>query len=144
MDKVPGYKFEIGKGVQVREGNDVAIIATGIMVQASMTAAEILAAEGINARVINIHTIKPLDAEIILKAARECGVIVTTEEHNIMAGFGSAVAELVAENCPVPVVRHGVNDEFGRSGAPQKVLDLYGLNAEGVVKAVRKALALKK
>ena len=144
MDKVPGYKFEIGKGVQLREGSDVAIIATGIMVQESLKAAELLAAEGVNARVINIHTIKPLDEEIILKAAKECGVIVTTEEHNIMAGFGSAVAEVVAENCPVPVVRHGVNDEFGRSGAPQKVLDLYGLNAEGVVKAVRKALALKK
>lgn len=144
MDKVPGYKFEIGKGVQMREGNDVAIIATGIMVQESLKAAEILAEEGIHARVINIHTIKPLDEEIVLKAARECGVIVTTEEHNVMAGFGSAVAEVVAENCPVPVVRHGVNDEFGRSGAPQKVLDLYGLNAEGVVKAVRKALALKK
>ena len=144
MDKVPGYKFEIGKGVQLCEGNDVAIIATGIMVQESLKAAEILAAEGINARVINIHTIKPLDEEIILKAAKECGVIVTTEEHNIMAGFGSAVAEVVAENCPVPVIRHGVNDEFGRSGAPQKVLDLYGLNADGVVKAVRKAMKLKK
>ena len=144
MDKVPGYKFEIGKGVQLREGSDVAIIATGIMVQESLKAAEMLAAEGVNARVINIHTIKPLDEEIILKAAKECGVIVTTEEHNIMAGFGSAVAEVVAENCPVPVVRHGVNDEFGRSGAPQKVLDLYGLNADGVVKAVRKAIKLKK
>lgn len=144
MDKVPGYKFEIGKGVTMRDGNDVAIIATGIMVQESLKAAEILSAEGINARVINIHTIKPLDEEIILKAARECGVIVTTEEHNIMAGFGSEVAEVVAEKCPVPVIRHGVNDEFGRSGAPQKVLDLYGLNAEGVVKAVRRAMELKK
>ena len=128
----------------MRDGNDVAIIANGIMVQESLKAAEILSAEGINAEVINIHTIKPLDEEIILKAARECGVIVTTEEHNIMAGFGSAVAEVVAEKCPVPVIRHGVNDEFGRSGAPQKVLDLYGLNAEGVVKAVRRAMELKK
>ena len=143
MDQVPGYRFELGKGVLMRDGKDVAILATGIMVQEAMKAAEILAEEGISARVINIHTIKPIDREIIETAARECGAIVTTEEHNIMAGFGSAVAEVVAETCPVPVIRHGVNDEFGRSGAAQAVLDAYGVNSQGVVEAVRRALVLK-
>ena len=143
-DKIEGYKFELGKGVQLRDGSDVAVLATGIMVQEALKAAETLAAEGISVRVIDIHTIKPLDREIVLKAARECGAIVTSEEHNVMAGFGSAVAEVVAEECPVPVVRHGVNDMFGRSGAAQQVLDAYGVNADGVVKAVRRALELKK
>ena len=143
-DKIEGYKFELGKGALLRDGSDVAILATGIMVQEALKAAETLAAEGISVRVINIHTIKPLDREIILKAARECGAIVTTEEHNVMAGFGSAVAEVVGEEYPVPVIRHGVNDCFGRSGAAQQVLDAYGVNAEGVVKAVRRALELKK
>ena len=143
-DKVEGYKFELGKGALLRDGSDVAVLATGIMVQEALKAAEMLAAEGISARVINIHTIKPLDREIILKAARECGAIVTTEEHNVMAGFGSAVAEVVGEEYPVPVIRHGVTDCFGRSGAAQQVLDAYGVNAEGVVKAVRRALDLKK
>ena len=143
MDQVPGYQFELGKGVLVRDGRDVAIFATGIMVQEAVKAAGVLAEEGISARVINIHTIKPIDREIIEKAARECGAIVTTEEHNIMAGFGSAVAEVVAETYPVPVVRHGVNDAFGRSGAAQAVLDAYGINAQGVVDAVHRALAMK-
>lgn len=144
MDQIPGYRFELGKGVLARDGKDVAIFATGIMVQESLKAAELLAEEGISARVINIHTIKPIDRDIIEKAARECGVIVTTEEHNIMAGFGSAVAEVVAETYPVPVIRHGVNDEFGRSGAAQQVLDAYGINAQGVVDAVHRAMSLKK
>ena len=144
MDQIPGYHFELGKGILLREGGDVAILATGIMVQESLKAAETLAAEGINARVINIHTIKPIDREIIEKAARECGAIVTSEEHNVLAGFGSAVAEVVSETCPVPVVRHGVNDVFGRSGAAQQVLDAYGVNAAGIVESVRKALAMKK
>lgn len=143
MDQVPGYQFELGKGVLVRDGRDIAIFATGIMVQEAVKAAGVLAEEGISARVINIHTIKPIDREIIEKAARECGAIVTTEEHNIMAGFGSAVAEVVAETYPVPVVRHGVNDAFGRSGAAQAVLDAYGINAQGVVDAVHRALAMK-
>lgn len=143
MDQVPGYRFELGKGVTMRDGNDVAILATGIMVQESMKAAAALEEQGIHARVINIHTIKPIDREIIEKAARECGAIVATEEHNVLAGFGSAVAEVVGEVYPVPVVRHGVNDVFGRSGAAQQVLDAYGVNADGVVQAVHRALALK-
>lgn len=144
MDQVPDYQFEIGKGVLMREGTDVAVLATGIMVQEALKAHDMLKAEGISARVINIHTIKPIDREIIEKAARECGAIVTSEEHNIMAGFGSAVAEVVAETCPVPLVRHGVNDEFGRSGPAQKVLDLYGVNAQGIVDAVHRVLKMKK
>ena len=139
----PDYHFEIGKGVLMREGRDVAVFATGIMVQEALDAAEALAREGIQARVVNIHTIKPIDREIIGRAARECGAIVTTEEHNVMAGFGSAVAEVVAESLPVPLIRHGVNDEFGRSGAPHQVLGAYGLNAEGVVDAVRRVLKKK-
>ena len=144
MDQVPGYHFELGKGVPMRDGTDVAVLATGIMVQEALKAHELLKAEGISARVINIHTIKPIDREIIEKAARECGAIVTTEEHNIMAGFGSAVAEVVAEVCPVPLVRHGVNDQFGRSGAAQQVLDAYGVNAQGIVDAVHRVLTMKK
>lgn len=143
MDQVPNYKFELGKGILLRDGTDVAILATGLMVQEALIAHEVLKERGIFARVINIHTIKPLDREIIEKAARECGAIVTTEEHNIMAGFGSAVAEVLAETYPVPVIRHGVNDEFGRSGAAQQVLDAYGVNAQGIVEAVEKALVLK-
>ncbi len=143
MDTVPNYHFELGKGVTMREGTDVAILATGIMVQESLKAYDMLKEKGISARVINIHTIKPIDREIIEKAARECGAIVTTEEHNIMAGFGSAVAEVVSETYPVPLVRHGVNDEFGRSGKAQEVLDAYGVNAQGIVDAVERVLKLK-
>lgn len=139
----PGYRFEMGKGVMMREGRDVAVFATGIMVQEALDAAEALAREGIEARVVNIHTIKPIDREIIEKAARECGAIVTTEEHNVMAGFGSAVAEVMAESLPVPLIRHGVNDEYGRSGAPNQVLDAYGLNAQGIAEAVRRVLKMK-
>ncbi|MDB2118687.1 transketolase family protein, partial [Clostridium paraputrificum] len=110
------YNFVIGKGITLAEGNDVAIIATGIMVEAALEAKEELAKEGINARVINIHTIKPIDEELIIKAAKETGVIVTAEEHSVIGGLGSAVAEVVSENCPVPVLRVGVKDTFGESG----------------------------
>ena len=110
------YNFVIGKGITLAEGNDVAIIATGIMVEAALEAKEELAKEGINARVINIHTIKPIDEELIIKAAKETGVIVTAEEHSIIGGLGSAVAEVVSEKCPVPVLRVGVKDTFGESG----------------------------
>ncbi|MDB2126049.1 MULTISPECIES: transketolase family protein, partial [Clostridium] len=112
------YNFVIGKGITLAEGNDVAIIATGIMVEAALEAKEELAKEGINARVINIHTIKPIDEELIIKAAKETGVIVTAEEHSIIGGLGSAVAEVVSEKCPVPVLRVGVKDTFGESGKP--------------------------
>ena len=142
-DEIPGYRFELGKGVQLRDGTDVTVIATGMMVQEAVKASDSLKAEGISVRVIDMHTIKPLDREIVLKAARETGAIVTSEEANIMGGLGSAVCECVAEGCPVPVVRHGVNDEFGRSGEAKAVLAAYHLNAEGIVGAVRQALSLK-
>ena len=143
-DTVPGYSFEIGKGSVLREGTDATVIATGMMVQSAYEAAETLAAEGVSLRVIDMHTIKPLDKELVVKAAKETGCIVTSEEANVLGGLGSAVAEAVAEACPVPVVRHGVNDEFGRSGKAQAVLDAYKLNAAGIIEKVKYALTLKK
>lgn len=134
------YKFELGKGVTMREGSDVTIAATGLMVNEAVQAADALAAEGISARVINIHTIKPLDKEIICKAAKETGLIVTAEEHSIIGGLGSAVAEAVTECCPVPVVKIGVNDEFGHSGPAVDLLREFRLSAENIVNTVKKAL----
>ena len=138
------YNFVIGKGITLAEGNDVAIIGTGIMVEAVLEAKEELAKEGINARVINIHTIKPIDEELIIKAAKETGVIVTAEEHSIIGGLGSAVAEVVSEKCPVPVLRVGVKDTFGESGKPNELLEKYGLTSKDIVNKVKKALELKK
>ena len=143
-DTVPGYTFQIGKGSVLREGTDAAVIATGMMVQCTYEAAQTLAAEGISLKVIDMHTIKPLDADLVIRAAKETGCIVTSEEANIIGGLGSAVAEVVAEHCPVPVVRHGVQDEFGRSGKAQAVLDAYKLNAAGIIEKVKYALTLKK
>lgn len=143
-DTVKDYHFELGRGVTLRDGNDVTIIAVGMMVQEAIKAAELLLAEGISARVIDMHTIKPLDAELVLRAARETGAIVTSEEANILGGLGAAVCELVSERCPVPVIRHGVNDEFGRSGKAPKVLEAYGLTATGIVAKAKLALAAKK
>ena len=137
------YNFVIGKGITLAEGNDVAIIATGIMVEAALEAKEELAKEGINARVINIHTIKPIDEELIIKAAKETGVIVTAEEHSIIGGLGSAVAEVVSENCPVPVLRVGVKDTFGESGKPNELLEKYGLTSNDIVKKVKEVIKLK-
>ncbi|MBO4877340.1 MAG: transketolase family protein [Ruminococcus sp.] len=134
------YKFELGKGVTMRDGNDITIVATGLMVNEAVQAAETLAAEGISARVINIHTIKPLDKDIICKAAKETGLIVTAEEHSIIGGLGSAVAEAVTECCPVPVIKIGVNDEFGHSGPAVDLLKEFGLSAENIVNTVKKAL----
>ncbi len=138
------YKFELGKGVQLKDGNDVTIIATGLMVNEAMIAADMLASEGINARVINIHTIKPLDKEIVCKAARETGVIVTAEEHSVIGGLGSAVADVVTECCPVPVIKVGVNDVFGHSGPAVQLLKEFGLSAENIAEKVKAAVALKK
>ncbi len=138
------YKFEIGKGIQMRDGSDVTIIATGIMVDMALSAAEQLAAEGISARVINIHTIKPIDRALILDAAKNTGAIVTAEEHNVIGGLGSAVAEVVSEGCPVPVLRVGVEDQFGRSGKVPALLDLYGLTPANIVAKAKAAVALKK
>ena len=143
-DELPDYHFALGKGCTLRPGSDVTVIATGLMVSKALQAAELLAAEGISLRVINIHTIKPLDEELVLQAARETGCIVTSEEHSVIGGLGSVVCELLSEKCPVPVLRHGVNDEFGRSGTAAAVLDYFGLNAEGIAAKVREALKLKK
>lgn len=143
-DTIPGYTFALGKGSVLKDGKDATIIATGMMVQCAYEAANILSAEGLDIRVIDMHTIKPIDRDLVLQAARETGCIITSEEANVMGGLGSAVAEVVSEGCPVPVVRHGVEDVFGRSGKAQAVLDAYGLNAAGIVEKVRHALTLKK
>ena len=133
------FKFEIGKGEVLQDGTDVAIIATGIMVPEAIEAGKALAEAGISARVINMATIKPLDNELVLKAARECGRIVTVEEHSIIGGLGEAVCSLLAENNPVPVKRIGVNDEFGHSGPAAALLEQFGLCASNIV-AQTKAL----
>lgn len=140
----PSYKFEIGKGIKLSEGNDVTIVATGIMVDTAIEAKNVLAEEGINARVINIHTLKPLDTALLVEAAKETGAIVTVEEHSIIGGLGSAVAEALCEECPVPVIKVGVNDTFGESGKPNELLEKYGLTVDAVVTAAKKSLNLKK
>ena len=137
------YKFELGKGIVLREGSDLTIVATGLMVNEALQAAETLTGEGISARVVNIHTIKPLDKELICKCAKETGVIVTAEEHSIIGGLGSAVAEAVTECCPVPVVKIGVNDEFGHSGPAVDLLKEFGLSAENIVSKAKAAVKLK-
>ncbi len=137
------YKFEIGKAVTLREGTDVTIIATGLMVNEAIEAAKTLEAEGVSVELINMHTIKPLDKEAVVKAAKKTGCIVTAEEHNIIGGLGSAVAEAVAEECPVPVIRVGVNDEFGKSGPAVELLHLYGLDAENIVAKAKIAISKK-
>lgn len=138
------YKFEIGKGVQLKDGTDVTIIANGLMVPDALTAADMLKEEGINARVINIHTIKPIDEDIIVKAAKETGAIVTAEEHNIIGGLGSAVAEVLAEKYPAPLVRVGIEDKFGKSGKPAELLKEYGLTPENIAAKAKEAIAKKK
>ena len=143
-DSIPGYKIELGKGATLRDGTDVTIIAVGMNVQMALATSERLAAEGISARVIDMHTIKPLDTELVLKAAKETGAIVTTEEANVLGGLGAAVAEYLGETYPIPVVRHGVNDEFGRSGKAPLVLDAYGINADGIAAKAKQAIAMKK
>jgi transketolase len=139
----PEYKFEIGKAVTLREGKDASVIATGIMVDAALEAYNILAEEGIKIKVINIHTIKPIDEEAITSAANETGVIITAEEHNVIGGLGSAVCEVVCANNPVPVLRVGIKDKFGESGKPAELIKAYGLTAEAIVKAVKKGIELK-
>ena len=138
------YRFEVGKGIQMTEGNDLTIVATGMMVDMALEASKILATRGITARVINIHTIKPIDKEIILKAAQETGAIVTAEEHSIIGGLGSAVAEVVGEGCPVPVIRVGIEDQFGHSGKVPPLLEMYGLTTANIVSKAEIALGLKK
>ncbi len=134
------YKFQIGKGIEIREGNDVAIIATGIMTGIAIEASEVLAQEGIKARVINMPTLKPIDKDLIIKAARETKGIVTAEEHNIIGGLGSAVAEIVVENFPTKMRMVGINDTFGESGTPEALLVKYGLTKEKIVEKVKDLL----
>ena len=128
------YKFEIGKGEVIKEGNDVSIIANGLMVAEAIEAAKELEAKGIDAEVINIATIKPLDTELIVKSAKKTGKVITVEEHNIIGGLGEAVCAALSENCPTPVKRIGVNDEFGHSGPAKELLKQFGLSAENIVK----------
>ena len=138
------YKFELGKAVTLREGSDVTIIATGLMVDEAIEAAKALADEGISAEVINIHTIKPLDKEAVIRSAAKTGAVVTAEEHSIIGGLGGAVAEALCESGkPVPVVRLGVNDVFGRSGPAVELLHIYGLDAQNIVAKAKQAIALK-
>ena len=134
------YHFEIGKGEQLTEGNDIAILATGLMVNEARMAAETLAAEGIHARVINLHTIKPLDEELVLKAAKECGKVITCEEHSVIGGLGEAVCALLAEKLPTPVRRIGVQDKFGYSGPAWDLLKEFGLDAASIVRTVHEML----
>lgn len=138
------YKFEVGKGVKLRDGNDVTVIATGLMVNEALQAYDILKEQGINARIINMATIKPIDKDIILEAAKQTGAIVTAEEHSVIGGLGSAVSEVVCENYPVPVVKLGVYDVFGHSGPAVKLLDEFGLRAVNIAEKAKQAIALKK
>ena len=133
----PDYKFELGKGVVLREGKDVTIVATGLCVSSALEAAEKLAADGIDAKIINIHTIKPLDEELIVAAAKETGKVVTVEEHSVIGGLGSAVCDALAEKCPVPVKKIGVQDVFGESGPAVALLAKYKLDGEGVYEQVK-------
>jgi len=138
------YEFKMGKGVTLSEGNDVSIIATGLMVHTALEAKDALAGEGIKARVINIHTIKPIDSEIIVKAAKETGAIVTVEEHNVYGGLGSAVAEVLVQNYPAPVKMVGVQDKFGKSGKPAELMEKYGLTAKDIIEKAKEVMKLKK
>lgn len=136
------YKFELGKGVQLKDGNDVTIVATGLMVECALKACAMLKSEGISARVVNIHTIKPIDEEILIKASKETGAIVTAEEHSIYGGLGSAVCEVIGTNAPCPVKVIGT-DSYGRSGKPAELFEMYGLTAENICKKAKEAISLK-
>ena len=139
-DQVEGYEFQIGKGVLLRDGQDVTVVAVGMMVQMALTAADILAEEGISVRVIDMHTIKPLDEEIVLKAAKECGKVITAEEHNVIGGLGEAVCAVLSEKLPTPVRRVGVQDVFGCSGPAWDLLKKFGLDAATICKTAHEML----
>ena len=139
-DEIPGYSFELGKGATLREGNDVTIIATGILVPQAMKAAEALESDGISARVIDMHTIKPLDERLVVASAKKTGRVVTAEEHSTIGGLGEAVASVLAEQHPVPMRRVGVRDVYGESGPAVDLLHKYGLDADGIEAAVRSVL----
>ena len=136
----PDYKFEIGKGVVLRDGKDLTIVATGLCVSEALGAAEVLAAEGIDAAVINIHTIKPIDEELLCEYARKTGKVVTVEEHSIIGGLGGAVCEALSEKCPVPVKRIGIRDCFGESGPAAELIHKYGIDAEGITAQIKEWL----
>ena len=135
------YKFEIGKGIVLREGKDVTLIASGLEVAETLAAAEKLAADGIDAKVINIHTIKPLDNELVIASAKETGKVVTIEEHSVIGGLGSAVCDVLSENCPVKVLKIGVEDTFGESGPAKELIKKYELDSEGIYKKVKAFMA---
>lgn len=142
-DTFENYEFTLGKGIVLKDGTDVTLIACGLMVQETLRAQELLAAEGISARVVDMHTIKPIDAELIVKCAAETGAIVTAEEHNVIGGLGAAVAEVVVKNSPVPMEFVGVEDTFGHSGAPFDLLKKFGLTAEHIAQSAKDAIARK-
>lgn len=144
INQNPGYAFNIGKGIVMREGSDLTIISCGIMVAQSLEAAALLEKEGIKARVVNMHTIKPIDKNLILKCAQETGAIVTAEEHSVIGGLGGAVAEIVTETQPVPMARVGTHDTFGESGSPKELLEKYGLTPKDIATAARNLLKRKK
>lgn len=137
INEKPDYKFELGKGVVLREGKDVTIIATGLPVSECLAAADKLAADGIDAKVINIHTIKPLDEELVLAAAKETGKVVTVEEHSVIGGLGSAVCDVLSEKCPTKVMKIGINDTFGESGPAVELVKKYGLDADSIYAKVK-------
>ena len=138
INDTPDYKFELGKGVVLREGKDVTIIATGLPVSECLAAADKLAADGIDAKVINIHTIKPLDEDLVVKAAKETGKVVTVEEHSVIGGLGSAVCDVLSEKCPTQVMKIGINDTFGESGPAVELIKKYGLDADSISEQVKK------
>lgn len=140
FNDIETYKFELGKGIKLTDGDDIAIIATGLMVSEALAAAEELKKDGINARVINIHTIKPIDKDIILEAAKDTGLLLTVEEHSVIGGLGSAVSDVVTESLPTKVIKIGVNDEFGHSGPAVDLLKEFGLSSENIVKTTKEAL----
>ena len=133
----PDYKFEIGKGIVLKEGTDVTIFATGLCVNETIEAEKMLAADGINAEIINIHTIKPLDRELVVKSALKTGKVVTVEEHSVIGGLGSAVCDVLCEEAPTKVLKIGINDVFGESGPALELIKKYGLDAEGIYKKVK-------
>ena len=142
--EMPDYKFELGRGVVYRDGKDVTLVATGYMLHLALEAAEMLEKDGISAAVINIHTIKPLDTDLLAEYAEKTGAVVTAEEHSVIGGLGAAVCEALAESCPVPVMRVGVQDMYGRSGKVPELLEIYGLTAQNIYENAKKAVAKKK
>lgn len=144
INEQEGYSFQIGKAIKVADGKDVTIVANGMMVAEAIEARKMLADEGISASIINMHTVKPLDVDTLVADAKITGAVVVSEEHNIIGGLGSAVSEALGENYPVPVIKHGVNDVYGKSGPAKELIEYYGLNAKGICEKVKIALSLKK